>query len=188
MTELLHLDEQLFHLINTTGKNAFFDWLLPLWRNKLTWIPLYLLLIGIIVFRMKKKGVVLLLLLGLTVAAADNISNRIIKKNVKRERPCRNENLRPAPNVLVHCGGGYSFTSNHAANHFAVAVFLLLTTGGIFGRRRLWFLPWAILVAYAQVYVGVHYPSDIIGGAVLGMSIAVLAKTVYEKILARYTL
>ncbi len=171
MDVILHLDESLFYVINSTGQNAFFDWLMPLWRDKINWIPLYIILAGIILYQLKIKGLYLLLVLGITIGISDTASSKLIKKTVKRERPCRNTNL-PAVRNLVHCGGGYSFTSSHATNHFAVAAFLIFLTGGIFGKWRYWLWIWAALVAYAQVYVGVHYPLDVICGGILGVLIA----------------
>ena len=180
MQELLQLDRQLFYLVNTVGQNDFFDLILPLWRNKLTWIPLYILLAGGLVYKLKIKGLYLLVALGITIGITDNISSRLIKKTVKRERPCRAENMPRPARLLVHCGGGYSFTSNHAANHFSVAFFLIFLTAGVFKKYRWWLFPWAFLVAYAQVYVGVHYPADVICGAALGTFIAFCTAQVYQ--------
>ena len=179
MDVILQLDESLFHIINSLGQNAFFDWLMPFWRNKLTWIPLYIFLIGIVLYQLKIKGLYLLLALGLTIGISDTLSSKIIKKTVKRERPCRNVNLLEVRS-LVHCGGGYSFTSSHATNHFAVAAFLIFLTGGIFGKWRYLLWVWAALVAYAQVYVGVHYPLDVICGGILGVLIAYLTSMMYK--------
>ena len=183
MDFILQLDESIFHAINTVGQNAFFDWLMPLWRNKLTWIPLYIILIGIILYQLKIKGLYLLLALGLTIGIADTMSSKVIKKTVKRERPCRNTKLSKVRN-LVHCGGGYSFTSSHATNHFAVAAFLIFLTGSVFGRWRYWLWIWAALVAYAQVYVGVHYPLDVLCGGILGVLIAYLTAFFYRKFIS----
>jgi undecaprenyl-diphosphatase len=181
MDAILQLDESLFHAINSLGQNTFFDWLMPIWRNKLRWIPLYLILVSVIIYQLKIKGLYLLLALGLTIGIADTMSSKVIKKTVKRERPCRNTNL-PEVRNLVHCGGGYSFTSSHATNHFAVAAFLIFLTGGIFGKWRYLLWIWAAIVAYAQVYVGVHYPFDVICGGILGILIAYFTSTMYKKV------
>lgn len=186
MTELLQFDEQLFRLINMTWHNDFLDTILPFWRNKVNWIPLYLFMIILIIRKMKVKSLYLLLGLGLMIGASDTISSQVIKKSVKRERPCRAAQLEPDVRLLVHCGGGYSFTSSHATNHFAIAVFLVLTAAGVFGYWRYLLLLWAFFVAYAQVYVGVHYPVDVFFGALLGSFIAwVFASIVNRFILKR---
>lgn len=91
-------------------------------------------------------------------------------------------------NVLVNCGSGFSFTSSHATNHFGVGLAFIL----LFGKRIKWFIPaflfWASSIALAQVYVGVHYPSDIFAGAVLGSLIATIIYGIYHKIPDHYKL
>lgn len=186
MNELLQLDETLFFLINQDGQSAWLDWLLPVWRNKYTWIPLYLLLTGLAVWKFRWKSLVWALLLGLTVAAGDMTSHRIIKQQVQRPRPCQTETLQQEVRLLVPCGGGYSFTSNHATNHFALAMFFAGTLG-IFFRKWKWLLfLWAFGVAYAQVYVGVHYPLDVLGGAILGIIIGSLTAFTWKKTHERF--
>lgn len=171
MEEIVLLDEFVFRLINVEWQNSLFDALLPFWRNKVNWIPLYSVMTALLFYKLKVKGVYIILALAVTIGITDTVSSQVIKKTVKRERPCRaleSSELR----IMVPCGGGYSFTSSHSVNHFAVAVFLIMTSFGVFGKYRFLLLPWALLVAYAQVYVGVHYPLDVICGALLGSLIA----------------
>ncbi len=167
MEWLLQQDEWLFKLINGQWHTPLLDAILPLLREKTFWIPAYILFCAWLVLRYKWQAVWITLALIATVALSDTISHRIIKKQLRRERPCR-QLPQDEVRLLVHCGGGYSFTSNHAANHFALAMFIL----GLWGRRirfGRWLLPlWAASIAYAQVYVGVHFPLDVIGGALLG--------------------
>ncbi len=169
MTEqLIHLDQALFQLFNGQWQHPWVDALAPLWRDKRFWIPLYLALAGWAVWRFRWRGLYWLLALALTVAVSDTLSSRVIKPLVARVRPCRTPELQADLHLLVHCGSGYSFTSSHAANHFAVAAFLFATIGLWHRRMRwLWWL-WAASIAYAQVYVGVHYPGDVLAGALLG--------------------
>ena len=112
----------------------------------------------------------ILLVFAATVGTADFISSGLIKKNIQRLRPCNDPVFREMVHLrLPRCGGGYSFPSSHAANHFAAAVFLAM----LFGRRKRWVWPalfgWAASIALMQVYVGVHYPADILGGAAVGI-------------------
>ncbi len=167
---LLQQDELLFKLINGQWHNSLFDLLMPLWREKTFWIPAYLLFIGWLALRYRIQALWIALGLIATVALSDTFSHRIIKKSIKRERPCRQ--LAPEEvRQLVPCGAGYSFTSNHAANHFALAMFIL----GLWGRKARfwrWLLPlWAASISYAQIYVGLHFPLDVLGGALLGSGI-----------------
>ena len=109
-----------------------------------------------------------MLLLFLTAATSDLISSRFIKPMVERLRPCNDIDVFEQINVLVRCGGGYSFTSSHATNHFAIAIFVIFWLGKDFKWVRYFFGFWATTIALGQVYVGVHYPLDIFGGAILG--------------------
>ncbi len=172
MDYLLQLDHSLFHFINEDCKNAFFDWLLPYWRDKAFWIPLYLLLISTIIYHFGKQGMIGILFLLLSVSITDATSSWLVKNNIERIRPCNQVGFKETAHLLVPCGSGYSFTSSHAANHFSIAVFLVLTLGRIWKWIRLPMLLWAASIAVAQVYVGVHYPSDILGGAILGSGIS----------------
>lgn len=168
LDQLLALDQALFLLINGDWHPNWLDAVMPYWRDKKTWIPLYVLLAGFLGYRFRWRGLYLILAVALTVGVADTISSKVVKKSVKRLRPCNEPALQTEVNIVDGCGGGYSFTSSHATNHFAVAVVLLLTLG----RRYRWatwpLLLWAASIAFGQVYVGVHYPLDVLCGALLG--------------------
>ncbi len=152
--------------------NSLFDVVLPLLREKWFWAPLYLFVAAFSWLNFGKKKA-LLVVLGLVgcVGLADFTSSSLIKKNVQRLRPCNDPAMIEEVALRVSCGAGYSFTSSHAANHFAAAVFLI----GVFGGLARWLRPaalsWAAAVALSQVYVGVHYPLDVLGGALLGATI-----------------
>ncbi len=154
---------------------------MPYWRSKYLWAPLYLFLLVFILFNYPKKGWVLLLALVATIGLADIVSSHLVKKNVQRQRPCQHEELQQRVYLLIPCGGGYSFTSSHATNHFAIAGFLILTLGKRFRQIRWPLLLWAASIAYGQVYVGVHYPSDVIAGALLGLLIGRLGARLLER-------
>ena len=163
-------DHQVFWWINIGWGSPFLDALLPWCRERWLWAPLYLFVITFgWSYLGRNKGWLMAIGLVLAVGAADFTSSALIKKNVKRIRPCNDIELRDHVRLRIdHCGSGYSFTSSHAANHFAVAVFLT----GFYGRVRRWVAPvllfWASLIALSQVYVGVHFPLDILCGAVVG--------------------
>ncbi|MFN0014832.1 MAG: phosphatase PAP2 family protein [Saprospiraceae bacterium] len=173
MAWLQNLDATVFYWINNLGSNAVFDFLLPLFREKLFWAPLYLFVVVFIFQHFGKgKGAVVVLGLVAAVGLADFTSSTLIKKNVQRLRPCNEPALRETIVLRVSCGSGYSFTSSHAANHFAAAIFLGMILGHAPSSRiRIGLVAWAFSVAFAQVYVGVHYPADVLGGALLGMAI-----------------
>jgi undecaprenyl-diphosphatase len=181
MDQLIALDHEFFHWINHGWEHPWLDVILPWWRTKTSWIPAYLLAIAWLIYHHRQKGFYYLLALALTIGLADQLSSQVIKKSVERPRPCRELSLQPAARTLVHCGGGFSFTSSHATNHFAVALFLFLGWARSWGRWR-WLLPlWAAIVALAQVYVGVHYPLDIVAGTLLGISVGTLGAYLYAR-------
>ena len=168
MEYLIALDESIFILINRSWQNTFFDWLLPYWRNKYFWLPLYLVLLYFLFTKIGKKSVWILLFLGLTVAASDLTSSFLIKENVERIRPCNDPAFMKNVFLRAPCGSGYSFTSSHAANHFAIALFLILIFGKRLKKWRYALLFWAISIGFAQIYVGVHYPLDVLFGFLVG--------------------
>ena len=171
MEELLSVDTQLFLWINTTLSNSFFDWFLPIIRDKIVWIPLYVFIIAFILFNTPiRHALTILGVVAGTMAVSDLMSSSIIKPTVERVRPCNDESLEGLMVERVRCGGGYSFTSSHATNHFTLATFLFL----LIGRPHIWrwlLVIWATGIALAQVYVGVHYPLDILCGSMLGIGL-----------------
>lgn len=181
MTELLQFDEQIFNLINGAWHNSWLDAFFPVWRDKKTWIPLYIVLIIFAVYRFKIRGLWWIMALMLCVGAADATSSHLIKKNVKRVRPCNDMEFKEEVQLLVGCGKGYSFTSSHATNHFAMAAFIIFTLGLIYPWLRWPFWLWAGSIAFGQVYVGVHYPLDVLAGSLLGLLIGRLAALLYLK-------
>jgi membrane-associated phospholipid phosphatase len=182
METFLQLDQSLFDLLNGQWRANWLDAIMPIWREKKTWIPLYLALAALSIYRFKLKGLYLILALGLAVGLADTISSKVIKPAVHRLRPCNDPALKEEVKLLVHCGSGYSFTSSHASNHFAVAAFLSLTLG-FFYRWMRWPLHlWAASIAWGQVYVGVHYPFDVICGAFLGLLIGNIVAKSYLRV------
>lgn len=159
-------DYELFEAINTGLSSGFLDAFLPWMRAPLFWIPLYLFLLAFVFFNYGKKGFWFVLFIAFTVTNSDMLSSRLIKKSVERLRPCNDESVEVIKRV--RCGSGYSFTSSHATNHFAIASFMVSTLGLYIRRIRPWFWIWAAVISFSQVYVGVHYPVDILVGAIIG--------------------
>ncbi len=173
MESILHFDEWLFTLLNGTWRADFLDAIAPMWRHKYFWVPLYLFVLAIVAVNFRSRFFPFLLLAVVTITVADTLSSKVIKPLVKRDRPCRAEHLAQPAVVLVSCGGGYSFTSSHATNHFAIACFFMLTIGTVFTFSKGLFLLWAASISYGQVYVGVHYPIDVLTGALIGSLIGI---------------
>ncbi len=184
---LMQFDQHWFHIINHNWSNPFFDWLMPVLRNPKTWIFLYVLIISFSIYRYRKMSILIITLLLASAGTADLVSVRLVKAYVKRVRPCNDKAFEPTVINRVPCGTGLSFPSAHAADHFAIAIFLCMA----FRRNWHWIWPtaifWAALICYAQVYVGVHYPVDVISGAMLGTIIGYLYGLFYNRLYFKYS-
>lgn len=162
---LFEFDRWLFYLINKGGQNALFDAVMPFITDFSNFaIPLAAVWLALLIFG-GRKGRVAAIVVAVTFALTDSTSSRIIKPLVGRERPCvALEDVR----LVMGMKNTLSFPSTHAANIFGAATVLT-----IFYRR--WaaaFFAVAACVGYSRIYVGVHYPSDVIGGAVMGAGVA----------------
>jgi undecaprenyl-diphosphatase len=176
------LDQWLFIQINSNSVNPFFDALMPFMRYPLNWAPLYLFLGAFVLLNYKGKGAWWILFFVVTIALTDMAGNYIFKQNVPRVRPCGDPDFFSQVRLLVNrCNPGNSFISNHAANHFGIATFFFLTSKPLLKYWACLGFVWAALIAYAQVYVGIHYPFDVIAGAVLGVLFGMLTGSVFNK-------
>lgn len=171
-------DFWLIQKINQDWGNSFFDTVLPYLRETRTWIPLYLFLIFFSVLNFGKKGWWWILGVILTAAVADLVSSQLIKQTVMRLRPCQDPEVAPYLRFFVrYCPGSSSFTSSHATSHFAQASFFFYTLYPIMKKWGYIFFVWAASIAFTQVYVAVHYPFDVVCGAILGIF---LGWTIYQ--------
>ena len=158
------VDTAVFFFINRTLSNPVLDWLMPFltnlnqhWETLVVVSVLWLWLM----IRGGRRGRTVGVLLVLSIALSDQLSSSVLKHLVGRLRPCH---VLHGVRLLVDCGGGLSFPSSHAVNNFAGATVLTR----YYGKYKWWWISFASLVALSRPYVGVHYPSDIVGGAVVG--------------------
>jgi undecaprenyl-diphosphatase len=175
-------DTALFLKINTQWTNGFLDSVYPWWREANTWVPLYLFFIIFAIMNFGKKAWPWILFVILTVTLTDQTSSHLIKNLVGRPRPCQDEALMSQVRLILdHCSGGYSFPSSHATNHFGFAMFIFLTLKPILKKWGWLFFLWAATISYGQVYVGVHYPVDVLCGTILGCFLGYLTASFFNK-------
>ena len=183
------LDKEAFLFLNTQLVNPVFDAILPYFRDSVFWAPLYIFMLAFVLINYGRKGFWWCIGFLCTVAIADMIGTRVFKEGFERLRPCQDpffsENVRL---LLKHCSGSFSFVSNHAANHFGIATYVSITFLPSFGRWTYLFFLWAFFVSFAQIYVGVHYPLDILGGALLGVLAGVLTSRIVTDKMGSFTL
>ncbi|MBX9785631.1 MAG: phosphatase PAP2 family protein [Chitinophagaceae bacterium] len=171
-------DEFLFLLIHTDADHQWLDPVMLILRNPFTWVPFYIFIAAYGVF---KTGNFFWLLFTASIVVfsfTDILSAEILKPLIGRERPCFNTDLKPFIRNIIDCGGIYSFPSSHACNHFGLATVWYLFFKQYAGVKWKWLFIWAGVICYAQVYVGKHYPMDVLTGAgagtIIGFAVMVI--------------
>ncbi len=172
---LKELDTSLFYFINVGLANPFFDFLMPLVTELKHWAPIYLLGFIFLIYKYRIRGLVIIILLLLTAGVSDQIGG-LLKEHFQRLRPCWE--LQDI-NLLVPCGQGKSFPSNHATNNFGAAIILTY----FFRNKWYYFYTCAFLVAISRIFIGVHYPLDILGGMALGSVVGLSFILLYNQLL-----
>lgn len=163
------IDTQVFLALN--GLHApYFDVFMKLFTGKWIWVPMYAAVLFAVVRNYRwRQTLAVLVCVALAITIADQVCATLIRPEVCRLRPSNPEN---PLSEMVHIvggyrGGSYGFPSCHAANSFALASFLIL----LFANRKLslFIFAWAVLNSYSRVYLGVHYPGDLLVGAIIGL-------------------
>jgi undecaprenyl-diphosphatase len=170
LKNILELDKEFFLYLNSFH-NDFWDTIMLMITRKETWIPFYVVIFYFIIKNYRLKALPIMFFLALTIFLSDQLSG-LLKESFQRFRPVHDPVIGPLVHNVLRKGGTFGFVSSHAANGFAIFIF----TSRVFKNMNYRFLLlfWAVLFTYSRIYSGVHYPLDIIGGAVLGWGIGEL--------------
>lgn len=191
---LHNVDVSLFYFINQGLRNSFFDILMPIASNLIYFIVPILFLLIFIIVKYRKRGFVLMILTILVITTSDQLTSSLIKPLIGRYRPC-NERGDIHLNIHKHwietpsfpgrfykSKKSFSFPSSHAANTFAVATLWLC----FLGTPYILLFLFALIVAFSRVYLGVHYPLDVIGGAVIGTICGLFWFLFYKDVILKF--
>ncbi|MDQ3395146.1 MAG: phosphatase PAP2 family protein [Bacteroidota bacterium] len=183
LDRLKELDQELFLTLNGYH-NSFLDFAMYWFSDRFIWFPFYGLLLLFIVLKLRWKSIYAIVAIILTIITADQFTSMIMKPYFQRLRPCHEEYLQPLIHLVSGCGGQFGFVSSHAANSFGLAMICWLLFRYKYPKMGLIFL-WAIPVSYSRIYLGAHYPSDVVIGALIGMLIAWIIYRLYNLVLLK---
>lgn len=176
MADILYsIDVEIFYFINHTLSNSLFDKLMPYLTEVKHWYLTYIILILICYFKGGRIGKIAAVGAIFLIIASDQFSSSFLKNLFGRPRPCK---VLPDVNILAFCSGSGSFPSSHAVNNFAAAFFFYR----LFPKLKWILISVAALMAFTRPYVGVHYPSDIVAGAIIGSGIGYLFSYIALKV------
>lgn len=187
MEEIIQLDHQVFLYLNNLGTptwDGFWMFITGKWNS----IPLYIILLYLLY---KKTGIkatlITVFVIGLMIGGTDQLANLFKKVLFLRPRPCHDEVVYEAMRLVKsYCGGKYGYFSGHASSSIALAVFL----GKIFKPHLKYLggllLVWAVFVGYSRIYIGVHYPGDVLTGMFFGVLIALLFYKLQQYLIYRF--
>jgi undecaprenyl-diphosphatase len=183
LEKLLSLDTDLFVFLNSLGSEKY-DGLWSFITKQSNWIPLFLLLLYVIFKKLgAKQTLYLLLFVAVLVTFTDQMTN-VFKNGFQRLRPCNNPEIKSFIRI-VQFRGSFSFFSGHASNSMAVATLLYFTLRQYFKYFWLLFL-WPFIFAYSRIYLGLHYPLDILSGYLFGFTSGFLMYKVYKMAQQKY--
>lgn len=179
--QILMLDKKLFLFFNVTIANPFFDIIFTHITELNFWIIPIILLSILFIIKKGKAALPVIFLVLITISISDPISSRFLKPIFSRYRPCHPQFFMENARFLCGMKTSLSFPSSHAVNLFAIAVVL-----SYFFKRSKWiFFSIALLISFSRIYVGVHYPLDIVGGIFFGFLIGIIVLLIHKKFISK---
>jgi len=175
---LQHLDQQLFLFLNSHN-SPFWDTVMYAISGRVIWAPVYLSILLYLGFKYKRKFLIIIPFIIIAVTLADQVSVQLFKNIFIRLRPCHEPSLAGMVHLVKgECGGLYGFVSSHASNSFNVALLSLMFI------KKKWYtisiILWASVIGYSRIYLGVHYPGDVVCGSMVGAFIGWGVYKLYE--------
>lgn len=180
---LERLDKDLFLFLNDIH-NSVADFLMFYITDTEFWFPFYGILLIVMFWKLKWDALPIVIGIIATLVISDQVTSGFMKPFFERFRPCHDPGIKHLVHLVDDCGAPYGFASGHASNSFGLATFLWLTLRDKWAPV-VWMFAWAVLVSYSRIYVGVHYPADVIVGALVGVLAAYIIYKLYEWILPK---
>jgi undecaprenyl-diphosphatase len=163
--------------------NPVLDFLMYWASNKWIWIPLYAFLAFKIYKKFPQQFFLILVCVAVAIAVSDQLSSSIIKKAAMRLRPCHDPSISSDVHLVYgYCGGMYGFISSHASNAFTLFSFMFFLFRQEKSKMISVVLVWAIIVSYSRIYLGAHFPGDVLAGALLGFILGYLSYRLFQKL------
>ncbi|NVO32521.1 phosphatase PAP2 family protein [Hymenobacter lapidiphilus] len=185
LEQLQALDRWLLVAANANRSPALDKWMV-FFTERFVWFPAYFVLLVVLIYFYGRRARLLLPLLGASIALADVVSSRLFKPYFARLRPCHDPDLSATLNLVNGCGGQFGFLSSHAANAFALAVFMTIVLPRRFRVAKWLLFAWAVVVSYSRMYLAAHYLTDVLAGALLGSLTAWACAVAYRRLAARW--
>jgi undecaprenyl-diphosphatase len=183
---LKNIDEALFLFLNGIHNNIvdfFIYWI----TKKETWYPIYAIIFIWMTWKYKRRAIIPIIIVIVAITISDQFTSSFMKTFFERLRPCHEPTISHLVHIVDGCGGQFGFASSHASNSFTLTTLLYLFFKPNLRYTLILFI-WAVLVSYSRVYVGVHYPGDVIVGGIIGYLIAVILFFLYSKLPSEYKL